>query len=110
MKPGGLACRRMSHVACKWQPFDPLLGWLMAIDVMGEQETTPIGGSHHPSRDPDKRATSKSHTRDARPTAPALSGDRGHALTFHDVSTVFFLLLSLSPLCRRCAASGGCRS
>jgi hypothetical protein len=60
MKPGGLACRRMSHVIRKWQSFDPLLGRLVAIDVMGEQEMALTGGSHHPSRDPDTRATLKS--------------------------------------------------
>jgi hypothetical protein len=110
MKPGGLAYRRMSHVIRKWQSFDPLHGRLVAIDVMGEQEMALTGGSHHPSRDPDTRATLKSHARDMRPTAPALSADHDHALTFRDVSTVFFLLPSLSLLCGRRAALGGRRS
>jgi hypothetical protein len=57
----------MSHVVCKWQPFDPLLGRLVTIDVMGEQETAPTGGSDHPSRDANMQATSKSHVHDARP-------------------------------------------
>jgi hypothetical protein len=43
-------------------------------------------------------------------TAPALSADRGHTLTFRDIFTIFFLLPSLSLLCRRRTASGGRRS
>jgi hypothetical protein len=56
-----------SVASCKWQSFDPLLGQLVVIGVKGEQEMTPTGGSHHPSREADKRATSKSHARHARP-------------------------------------------
>jgi hypothetical protein len=57
----------MSHVVCKWQSFDPLLGRLVTIDVMGEQETALTGGSNHPSRDANTRATSKSHVHDVWP-------------------------------------------
>jgi hypothetical protein len=55
------------HVACKRQPFDPLLKRLVPIDVTGEQETVPTARSLHLTRDADMRATSKSHARDARP-------------------------------------------
>jgi hypothetical protein len=40
----------------------------------------------------------------------ALSADRGDALTFCDIFIVFFLLPSLSLLCRHHTASGGQRS